>query len=828
MREPLTPYRSSRTVTRPPLRGTATDAPRQAARPSQNRSDRAGGVRALMRKLLPGLLALGLLSIFWSPTVFAICAPSTITVTSYADSGTGTLRQALLDSSPCNGTINIPAPGTNGILPGATIALSTAGDYTYGPSALPIPAGQTVTINALGNGVVIQRDTTVANLRLFYVAPTGNLTLVNVTLQGGKAQGGAGGDQSQNTQGSGGGAAAGLGGAIFNEGALTLNGVTLSGNTAQGGAGGATNGGGLAGGGGGGLGGDGGYGIHAGGGGGGNQGNGGAGLYCNGQPSGSGGATTGGDGGPPCSGQNGLSGGKGGGGGGGAEGGTGGTGNGGKGGFGAGGGGGAGARGGAGSGGLGGFGGGGGGGTSGIALGGYGGGDGGNCGSNLGGGFCGGNGGGGAGLGGAVFNNLGTLSITNSTLTGNSANGGGATSAPSTGQVSPVGGSGFGGAIFNRSGAVTTDNVTIAGNTVGGATGAGGGIYNYQDPNIVANATFSLSNSLLASTTGGTNCTNDGGTLSDVSHNLDDGASCGFSLSNASPNLQPLANNGGPTLTMALGAGSQAINAGDSSVCSSAPVNGIDQRGFSRRSGFCDIGAYEAQPANLSVYSGSPQSATVNTQFALPLKTLVTDGSSDPLGGVMVTYTPPSQSGPSATLSSSTATTDSSGLASVTATANVHQGSYNVVASVSGVASSVNFQLTNTPPRPPGISKAFNGTTMGLRGTTSLKFTLTNSNPSITLHGVGFSDNLPSGLIVATPNGKTGSSCGGTITATAGSHSIKLAGGVILANSSCTFSVNVFATTLGTKNNVTSHVTSTEGGQGGTASATITVVRVGH
>jgi hypothetical protein len=825
MREPLTPYRSSRTVTRSPLCGTATDARRQAMRPSQNRSDGAGGVRAVMRKVLPGLLAFGLLSIFWSPTAFAVCTPSTITVTSYNDSGTGTLRQALLDSSPCNGTINIPAPGTNGILPGATIALSTAGDYTYGPSALPIPAGQTVTINALGNGVVIQRDTTVLNLRLFYVAPTGNLTLVNVTLEGGKAQGGKGGGQNQDTQGSGGGGAAGLGGAIFNEGALTLNGVTLSGNTAQGGAGGATNGGGLGGGGGGGLGGDGGAGIFSGGGGGGNQGNGGAGGGCS---HGSGGATTGGaGGGDVCSGgnPNGANGGKGGGGGGGAYA----TGNGGNGGFGAGGGGGAGSRGGGGIGGLGGFGGGGGGGTSGVASGGYGGGDGGNCGSNLGGGFCGGNGGGGAGLGGAVFNNLGTLSITNSTLAGNSANGGGATNAPSPGQVSPVGGSGFGGAIFNRSGAVTTDNVTIAGNTISGATGAGGGIYNYQDPNLLnTTATFSLSNSLLATTTGGTNCTNDGGTLSDVSHNLDDGASCGFSLSNASPNLQPLANNGGPTQTLALGASSAAINAGDSSVCSSAPVNGIDQRGFSRRSGFCDIGAYEAQPANLSVYSGSPQSATVNTQFAQPLKTLVTDGSSDPLGGVVVSYTPPSQSGPSATLSSGTATTDSSGFASVTATANSHQGSYNVVASVSGVPSSVNFQLTNTPPRPPGISKAFNGTTMGLRGTTSLKFTLTNSNPSITLHGVGFSDNLPSGLIVATPNGTTGSACGGTVTATAGSSSIKLAGGTMPQESACSFSVNVFATTLGTKHNVTSHVTSTEGGQGGTASATITVVRVGH
>ena len=63
-------------------------------------------------------------------------------------------------------------------------------------------------------------------------------------------------------------------------------------------------------------------------------------------------------------------------------------------------------------------------------------------------------------------------------------------------------------------------------------------------------------------------------------------------LVNTDPLLGPLANNGGPTLTQALLAGSPAINAG-------IPVAGIttDQRGGSRpSSGATDIGAFQIQP----------------------------------------------------------------------------------------------------------------------------------------------------------------------------------------------------------------------------------------
>ena len=64
---------------------------------------------------------------------------------------------------------------------------------------------------------------------------------------------------------------------------------------------------------------------------------------------------------------------------------------------------------------------------------------------------------------------------------------------------------------------------------------------------------------------GGPNC-GGGQPVTDAGYNIDTGSSCGFStanhsLSNTSPQLGPLATNGGPTQTMALPAGSPAVDA---------------------------------------------------------------------------------------------------------------------------------------------------------------------------------------------------------------------------------------------------------------------------
>jgi uncharacterized repeat protein (TIGR01451 family) len=126
---------------------------------------------------------------------------------------------------------------------------------------------------------------------------------------------------------------------------------------------------------------------------------------------------------------------------------------------------------------------------------------------------------------------------------------------------------------------------------------------------------------------------------------------------------------------------------------------------------------------------------------------------------------------------------------------------------------------------PPTLTKAFGAGSIAVGGTTSLTFTVTNPNVGALTAGVAFTDTLPSGLVVATPNGLTGSCGGGTITATAGGTSISLSGATLAGSASCTFSVNVAATTVGVKVNTTSTITSTSGGgvTGSAATASITV-----
>jgi len=68
---------------------------------------------------------------------------------------------------------------------------------------------------------------------------------------------------------------------------------------------------------------------------------------------------------------------------------------------------------------------------------------------------------------------------------------------------------------------------------------------------------------------------------------------------------------------------------------------------------------------------------------------------------------------------------------------------------------------------PPTITKAFGAASIPLNGSTSLTFNITNPNTGIALTGIAFTDNLPAGLVIATPNALN-STCGGTATAVAG------------------------------------------------------------
>jgi arabinogalactan endo-1,4-beta-galactosidase len=124
---------------------------------------------------------------------------------------------------------------------------------------------------------------------------------------------------------------------------------------------------------------------------------------------------------------------------------------------------------------------------------------------------------------------------------------------------------------------------------------------------------------------------------------------------------------------------------------------------------------------------------------------------------------------------------------------------------------------------PPTIQKTYGAGSVALNGSTTLTFNLSNPNTSLSLSGIGFTDTLPAGQVVATPNGPSGSCGGGTITASAGSDTAALSGATLPPGASCSFELNVSGTASGTQNNTTSAVTSNEAGNGQTASATLIV-----
>ena len=164
----------------------------------------------------------------------------------------------------------------------------------------------------------------------------------------------------------------------------------------------------------------------------------------------------------------------------------------------------------------------------------------------------------------------GFLTLANVTISGNTAN--------------------LNGAMTNTNHAVTlVDNSTFAGNSFS-AAGANGGIANY--------ASINFRNTIIADNRG-TNCYEDSASIwISLGNNLDSRNDCLFTapgdLHNTEPRLRLLADNGGPTQTMALSPRSPAINAGDDTTCNNGPVYGIDQRGVTRPVGaHCDMGAFE-------------------------------------------------------------------------------------------------------------------------------------------------------------------------------------------------------------------------------------------
>ena len=200
-------------------------------------------------------------------------------------------------------------------------------------------------------------------------------------------------------------------------------------------------------------------------------------------------------------------------------------------------------------------------------------------------------------MGGAISNSNGTVSLTNSTLSGNSAYSNGGAIYGYNGVVNlsnstmAHNSANQGGALKTQAASVSLTNSTLSGNSAySGATffSFGGGIH--------------MTNSIFSGASGSSDCYQLSAFFFLNGVNLiEDQGDCnipasGSLIEGTDPNLGALADNGGPTQTLAPMPGSPVIDAGDSSLV--LPDVKFDQRGtgFLRKSGTAvDLGAVEYQ-----------------------------------------------------------------------------------------------------------------------------------------------------------------------------------------------------------------------------------------
>jgi hypothetical protein len=229
--------------------------------------------------------------------------------------------------------------------------------------------------------------------------------------------------------------------------------------------------------------------------------------------------------------------------------------------------------------------------------------------------------------GGGIYNLGGTLTVNNSTISGNSGGTGG---------------------IDLSGGMVTINNSTLTGNTATG--GSGGGVY-------VFNGTMNLNRTIISGNGGG-EIASGGGTIN--ANNLNVFGHSGLTNAQAFTNFMPgindrtatsngthptalagilnttLADNGGPTLTHALVSSSPAIEIIPTTDANCNPGETADQRGAARANGpdaggnACDAGAFEfgsnVTPTAVtlaSIHASSAAPGGVVTAVAASLLTLL-------------------------------------------------------------------------------------------------------------------------------------------------------------------------------------------------------------
>jgi hypothetical protein len=171
-------------------------------------------------------------------------------------------------------------------------------------------------------------------------------------------------------------------------------------------------------------------------------------------------------------------------------------------------------------------------------------------------------------LGGAVNNGIGSMTIENSTFTGNSAN--------------------QGGGVFSDGNANT---IIRASTFVDNRANTAGALYRNLSSTVTLSQSILAGSRDLANTSDQLEC--DGPAVTSGGHNIIEDGSCvngsdATDLRNTAPQLGPLQDNGGFSMTFMPDATSPALDKIESAQCLSP-----DQRRADRLGDFCDIGAVE-------------------------------------------------------------------------------------------------------------------------------------------------------------------------------------------------------------------------------------------
>ena len=226
----------------------------------------------------------------------------------------------------------------------------------------------------------------------------------------------------------------------------------------------------------------------------------------------------------------------------------------------------------------------------------------------------------------------------------------------------------------------------------------------------------------------------------------------------------------------------------------------------------------------LTVTNSGPSGATgVTLTDTLPSgislnNTTASQGACADAGGIVTCSIGSLANGAAASVTLTVTTPSSAGILANTATVTANESDPNL----SNNTSTITVDVLAPSSVPPQIVKTFGAGSIPLNGVTSLNFSISNPNSAASLSGISFTDSFPAGLAIAAFANLTNNSCGGTASGAAGGSAVSLSGGTLAAGTSCTISLNVTGTNVGTIMNSVS-VTSTQTGAGNTSIASVVV-----